>query len=68
MDYSTAHGAIVVILQVLHNAGFAKCVQAFCNGCGINQIPSTEATGDVLVDVQYLYRVLHEYDSVRKGF
>lgn len=51
MDHDAACGASVAVEEVLHNAAFAKCVQALCDGGGIYEETAAQAAADVWIEL-----------------
>lgn len=49
MDYNAAGGTPVAIEKVLHDAAFAKCVQALCDGGGIDEEAAAKGTADIWI-------------------
>lgn len=49
MDHNAACGASVAVEEVLHNAAFAKCVQALGDGGGIYEETAAEGAADVWI-------------------
>lgn len=51
MDYSAACGTPVTAEKVLYNAAFAKCVQALCDGGGIDEEAAAKGAADIWVEL-----------------
>lgn len=52
MDLHVTHGAVLVGLQVAHDAGFAEGMQALHDGSSINEVPPAEGTHEVRIQLR----------------
>lgn len=51
MDHNAACGTPVAVEEVLHDAAFAKCVQALSDGGGIYEETTAKGTADVWIEL-----------------
>lgn len=51
VDYNAACGTPVAVEEVLHDAAFAKCVQALCDGGGIDEEAAAEGAADIWIEL-----------------
>lgn len=61
MNFDTTLRTILATLEMLYNTTFTKCVKAFCDCCGINEVSSTHGTHDMGVYQLYLYLQIIEW-------
>lgn len=51
VDYNAACRTPVAVEKVLHDAAFAKCVQALCDGGGINEEAAAKGAADIWIEL-----------------
>lgn len=51
MHHDAACWALVAVEEMLHDAAFAKCVQALCDGGGIDEEAAAKCAADVRVEL-----------------
>lgn len=59
MNHDATGRASVVLVQITNQATFTECMQAFCDGGGINEVARTQCTRNVIIDRPQTNSPLH---------
>lgn len=51
MDLYPTFWTLVTLLKMLNDTTLTKGVQAFCDSCGLDQVPTANGAGDVSVEI-----------------